>query len=239
MRHVLVVDDDPAMRNMVSAYFRDQDLDVTSAANGSEMLQAIASRSIDLVILDLKLGHEDGMELLRTARPKLDMPLIIISGHRREEVDRIVGLELGADDFVTKPFGLRELLARARAVLRRYESQRAVSTGKPARLRHQFAGWTLTEADRRLIDPDGTEVPLTAHEYALLMAFLQTPGQVLSREQLLAGSRLHDDVFERSIDVQVLRLRRKLEADPSHPAIIRTQRGVGYIFAAPVERVTA
>jgi two-component system, OmpR family, response regulator len=162
--------------------------------------------------------------------------VIVVTGHRREEVDRIVGLELGADDYLTKPFSLRELLARIRAVLRRWDA-----TGAPRRDARRdvlaFGEWVLDRRARRLTDPGGAEVKLTKGEYALLLAFLDAPRRPLTREHLLQATRVHEDVFDRSIDVQILRLRRKLEADPNHPTIIRTERGVGYVFDLPVRRL--
>jgi DNA-binding response OmpR family regulator len=202
------------------------------------MGRILAEDNVDLVLLDLKLAEEDGLQLVRQLRGRSELPIIILTGHRRDEIDRVVGLELGADDYLTKPFGLRELLARIRAVLRRSEAREpAPPPGKGGkRTRYRFAGWELDLRSRRLASPAGEPVPLTKGEFGLLTAFLQRPQQVLSREQLLAASRLHDDeVFDRSIDVQILRLRRKLEADPSEPEFIRTERGAGYIFAAPVE----
>jgi DNA-binding response OmpR family regulator len=177
------------------------------------------------------------LQLIRELRAGSTVPVIIVTGHRRDEVDRVVGLELGADDYLTKPFGLRELLARVHAVLRRSAattSPRPVTAGK--RVRYRFAGRELDPRARRLTSPNGDVVPLTRGEFDLLLAFVRAPQQVLSREQLLAASRLHDDeVFDRSIDVQILRLRRKLEVNPSEPELIRTERGVGYVFATPVQ----
>ncbi len=158
-----------------------------------------------------------------------------MTGHRRDEIDRVVGLELGADDYVTKPFSLRELLARIRAVLRRQELGRAGSARDPERGGYRFAGWRLERRARRLLDPGANPVVLTKGEYALLVAFLEAPGRPLTREHLLQATRIHEDIFDRSIDVQVLRLRRKLEQDPSAPSVIQTARGVGYVFAIPVE----
>jgi two-component system, OmpR family, response regulator len=192
---------------------------------------------VRLVILDLRLGEEDGLDLLREIRASSDVPVIIITGHRRDEIDRVVGLELGADDYLTKPFNLRELLARVRAVLRRFDAGRSVPAREPGRGRWQFSGWQLDRRTRRLTDPDGAPVTLTKGEYALLIAFLDAPQRPLSREHLLQATRVHEDVFDRSIDVQILRLRRKLERDPSAPRMIQTERGVGYVFAVPVERI--
>jgi DNA-binding response OmpR family regulator len=164
------------------------------------------------------------------------MPIIVITGHRRDDIDRVVGLELGADDYLTKPFNLRELLARVRAVLRRFDAGRAASWREPERGRMQFSGWQLDRSTRQLTDPTGAPVPLTKGEYALLVAFLEAPQRPLSREHLLQATRVHEDVFDRSIDVQILRLRRKLERDPSAPRVIQTERGIGYVFAVPVKR---
>ena len=164
------------------------------------------------------------------------LPIIIVTGHRRDEVDRIVGLELGADDYLTKPFSPRELLARVRAVLRRVEAARAVPPEESKAIRYRFAGWELNLRRRRLTSPSGASVALTVGEFSLLTAFLRSPQQVLSRDQLLAATRVHDDeVFDRSVDVQILRLRRKLEANPSAPELIKTERGAGYVFTAPVQ----
>jgi len=201
------------------------------------MIRYFTASEPDLVILDLRLGHEDGFDLLREIRSRSDVPIIITTGDRRDEIDRVVGLELGADDYVTKPFSLRELLARIRAVLRRQEAGRtALQRDDPERGRYKFGGWQLDRRTRRLADPNGTEVALTKGEYALLTAFLDAPQRPLSREHLLQATRMHEDIFDRSIDVQILRLRRKLETDPSAPNIIRTERGIGYVFALPVER---
>jgi len=161
--------------------------------------------------------------------------VIITTGHRLDEIDRVVGLELGADDYVTKPFGLRELLARVRAVLRRHELGRLARAREPQRGGYKFGGWRLEREARRLLAPDGGPVTLTKGEYALLVAFLESPRRTLSREQLLQATRVHEDIFDRSIDVQVLRLRRKLETDASAPRVIQTERGVGYRFDMPVE----
>jgi DNA-binding response OmpR family regulator len=189
------------------------------------------------VILDLRLGSEDGLDLLREVRLSSEVPVIIITGHRRDDIDRVVGLELGADDYVTKPFNLRELLARVRAVLRRFDVGRTAPARDPERGRFRFSGWELDRRARQLTDPASAPVALTKGEYAMLLAFLEAPQRPLSREHLLQATRVHEDVFDRSIDVQILRLRRKLERDPSAPRVIQTERGVGYVFAVPVERV--
>jgi two-component system OmpR family response regulator len=232
--HVLAVDDDPAMRAMIADYLADQNVRVSVATDSREMQRVLAAGGVDLVILDLKLGNENGLDIVRALRADSDLPIIVLTGHRREAVDRVVGLELGADDYLTKPFSPRELLARINAVLRRSLSTRPDRNAK--RIRYRFAGWELNLRTRRLTSSSGENVPLTKGEFALLTVFLQSPQHVLTREHLLAASRVHDnEVFDRSIDVQILRLRRKLEVDPSAPALIKTERGVGYVFSSPVE----
>ena len=234
---VLVVEDDPALQRMILNYFGENGIRTLVANNRQEMVDQLGNTEVNLVILDLRLGSEDGLDLLREVRLSSDVPVIIITGHRRDDIDRVVGLELGADDYLTKPFNLRELLARVCAVLRRFDVGRAVPIRDPERGRFRFSGWQLDRRIRQLTDPAGTPVALTKGEYAMLLAFLEAPQRPLSREHLLQATRIHEDVFDRSIDVQILRLRRKLERDPSAPRVIRTERGVGYVFAVAVERV--
>ena len=234
---ILVVEDDPALQRMILSYFGENNIRTLLASDRAGMRRQLGDTEVNLVILDLRLGQEDGLDLLREVRSSSDVPVIIITGHRRDDIDRVVGLELGADDYITKPFNLRELLARIRAVLRRFDAGRARPMRDPERRRFRFSGWQLDCKTRRLVDPDGSEVALTKGEYGLLLAFLEAPQRPLSREQLLQATRVHEDVFDRSIDVQILRLRRKLETDPSAPRFIRTERGVGYVFAAAVERL--
>jgi DNA-binding response OmpR family regulator len=234
---VLVVEDDPALQRMILNYFTENNIRTLVASGRQEMTRHFDAAEVNLVILDLRLGQEDGLDLLREVRSNSDVPVIIITGHRRDEIDRVIGLELGADDYLTKPFNLRELLARVRAVLRRFDVGRATPPREPERGRFRFSGWTLDGKARRLTDPEDKAVALTKGEYALLLAFLEAPQRPLSREHLLQATRVHEDVFDRSIDVQILRLRRKLERDPSAPSVIQTERGIGYVFAVPVERV--
>ena len=231
-----MVEDDPALQRMILNYFGENSIRTLLANNRQEMVDQLRNTEVNLVILDLRLGSEDGLDLLREVRLSSDVPVIIITGHRRDDIDRVVGLELGADDYLTKPFNLRELLARVRAILRRFDVGRAAPTRDPERGRFRFSGWQLDRRIRQLTDPAGATVPLTKGEYAMLLAFLEAPQRPLSREHLLQATRVHEDVFDRSIDVQILRLRRKLERDPSAPSVIRTERGVGYVFAVPVER---
>ncbi len=237
--HVLVVDDDPALRALLLEYLGGNELRVSAVGNGSEMMRAFDQGAIDLVVLDLRLPGEDGMQLARRLRERAAVPIIVLTG-RAEEADRVMGLELGADDYVTKPFSPRELLARIRAVLRRSALTAQAQLDAPARADRRralrFAGWELNLRTRRLLAPDGRQVELSNHEFNLLVAFCSAPQRVLSRDQLLDLSRLNNaEVYDRTVDVQVLRLRRKLEADPFHPALIVTERGAGYRFDTPVE----
>ena len=234
---VLVVEDDPALQRMILNYFVENNIRTLVASNGQEMVDHLGGAEVNLVILDLRLGLEDGLDLLRKVRLSSEVPVIIITGHRLDEIDQVVGLELGADDYLTKPFNLRELLARVRAILRRFDVGRAAPPRDPERGRFRFSGWQLDRRSRQLTDPSGVPVALTKGEYAMLLAFLEAPQRPLSREQLLQATRVHEDVFDRSIDVQILRLRRKLERDPSAPRVIQTERGVGYVFAVAVERI--
>src|SRR5712671_2188471 len=214
---ILVAVDDSVTRQMVVNYLEAHQMRALSAPGREAMMSHLAQSEPDLAILDLRLGQDNGLDLLRDIRSRTDVPVII-----------------GADDSVTTPFGIRELLARVRAVLRR-NVRRLAPPRDPARGRCRFGGWQLDRRSRRLTNPDGTPVPLTKAEYALLIAFLDAPQRPLTRKHLLQATRVHEDVFDRSIDVQILRLRRKLEADPSAPRIIQTERGFGYLCALPVE----
>src|SRR6202162_5689159 len=234
--HILVVDDDTMVRQKITNYLKEQNVPAVSVSSRQDLSRHLEKAHPSLILLDLRLGQEDGLDVLKEIRSHSNVPVIINTGHSREEVDRVVGLELGADDYLTKPFSLRELLARVRAVLRRQEAGRAAVQREPERGRCRFGGWQLDRRTRRLSDSSGIPVALTKGEYALLIAFLDAPQRPLSREHLLQATRIHEDVFDRSIDVQVLRLRRKLEGDPKAPRVIRTERGVGYVFAIPVEQ---
>ena len=225
------------MQRMILNYFAENNIRTLVANNRQEMVDRLGNAEVNLVILDLRLGSEDGLDLLREVRVSSEVPVIIITGHRCDDIDRVVGLELGADDYLTKPFNLRELLARVRAVLRRFDVGRAAPVRDPERGRFRFSGWQLDRRIRQLTDPAGTPVALTKGEYAMLLAFIEAPQRPLSREHLLQATRVHEDVFDRSIDVQILRLRRKLERDRNAPRVIRTERGIGYVFAVAVERV--
>jgi two-component system OmpR family response regulator len=233
--HVLVVDDDPQIRSLLKDYFGENGLRVSVASNGQEMSRIMNDEAIDLVILDLRLADEDGMAIARSLRDRLAIPLVMLTGVR-DEADRVMGLELGADDYVTKPFSPRELLARIRTILRRTKN----SVADPVRRReiraYRFGGFELNLRTRRLKRQDGRAVNLTNGEVNLLAALLAAPGRVLTRDQLLEASRVYDnEVYDRTIDIQVLRLRRKIEEDAAQPRYIVTERGVGYLFSAPVE----
>jgi DNA-binding response OmpR family regulator len=235
--HILVVDDDPSVRQMIADYLGDNDITVTASTTGRDIAPTMARETIDLVILDLKLVGEDGMQIARELRAESDIPIIMLTG-RKDEADRVMGLELGADDYLTKPFSPRELLARIRALLRRSRAQETVADALARVRAYRFAGWELNVRLRRLKSPQGEIVPTTNSEFNLLVAFLAAPQRVLSREQLLDLSRLHnDEVYDRSVDVQVGRLRKKIEPKGSATQLIRTERGAGYVFTATVETV--
>jgi two-component system, OmpR family, response regulator len=229
---ILVVDGDPAMQQTIVTYFQQHNVPVSAVSSRQELRHQLTMSELSLIILDL--DSNGGFDRLGEIRSHSDVPVITLSASR-DELDRVVGLELGADDCMTKPFGLRELRARARAILRRQEIGRAARVRDPERGGYRFNGWRLERRNRRLVDADGTPIPLTKCEYALLLAFVQAPQRPLTREQLLQATRLHEDIFDRSIDVQVLRLRRKLEVHPAARQVIKTERGVGYVFALPVE----
>jgi two-component system OmpR family response regulator len=235
--HVLALDDDPAIRDLVSDYLAQNELRVTAVATGKELADVMARETIDLVILDLRLPGEDGMQIARRLRESSAIPILMLTG-RAEEADRVMGLELGADDYLTKPFSPRELLARIRALLRRARAQATVADALERVRAYRFGNWELNIGLRKLKSAQGQAVDLTNGEFSLLAAFLSSPQRVLTRDQLLELSRLHNaEVYDRSIDVQILRLRRKIEADPAHPQFIRTERGAGYVFHATVEVV--
>jgi DNA-binding response OmpR family regulator len=237
VHHILVVDDDPSMRELMSEYLTENDLRVTVAATGQEMTAVLADNVVDLILLDLRLSGEDGLQLARNLRATSEIPVIIVTG-KKEEADRVMGLEIAADDYITKPFSNRELLARIRSVLRRYHVRReeAAPVRSQQRRAYRFSGWELNLLARRLTAPTGVRVELSNGEFNLLLALCEAPKRVLSRDQLLEASRLHGaEVYDRSIDVQILRLRRKIEVDASTPELIRTERGAGYLFDAVVE----
>lgn len=235
MAHILVVDDHADIRDLVGRFLSDHGYRVSLAANGMEMKKVLRDAAVDLLVLDLMMPGEDGLILCRNLRAESDIPVIMLTA-MGEETDRIVGLEMGADDYLTKPFNPRELLARIKAVLRRSSSaQQRNAESAPESVR--FEGWTLTTVSRELINPSGVLVPLSAAEYELLLALVARPGRVLSREQLLDLARGRDtQAFDRAVDTLVSRLRRKLSDPPRNPRMIKTVRGGGYLFAAAVQK---
>lgn len=233
--HILVIDDDPDVRDIVVEYLGNNDMRVSAGSSGKEMFALFDREAIDLVLLDLRLPGEDGMLLARALRERATVPIVLLTG-RNEEADRVMGLELGADDYVTKPFSPRELLARVRAVLRRYQVQATLPERDNTRRAFRFSGWELNLRTRRLLTPSGESVELSNGEFSLLNALCRAPRRVLSRDQLLSMSRLHEaEVYDRTIDVQIRRLRLKIEADSSRPSLILTERGAGYLLASDVE----
>jgi two-component system OmpR family response regulator len=235
--HVLAVDDDPSIRQLIADYLTDNELHVTTLASGREIADVMLREMIDLLVLDLRLPGEDGMQIARKLREESNLPIIMLTG-RKDEADRVMGLELGADDYLTKPFSPRELLARIRALLRRARAHETVADGLAKIRAYRFAGWELNVRLRRLKTPGGETLALTNSEFSLLVAFLAAPHRVLSRDRLLDLSRLHnDEVYDRSIDTQVGRLRKKIELKGAEGQLIRTERGAGYVFTANVEAV--
>jgi two-component system, OmpR family, response regulator len=233
--HILIVDDDPQIRDLLQEYLTANELRVSVTASGKEMACILVDQAIDLVVLDLRLAGEDGMALARKLRDESAIPIIILTGVR-DEADRVMGLELGADDYLTKPFSPRELLARIRTVLRRTKGVALTEARQRDVRAYRFASFELNLRTRRLAKQAGARIELTNGEFNLLAALLAAPQRILTRDQLLEASRVYDnEVYDRSIDVQVLRLRRKIEIDPSQPQFIRTERGVGYMFNAPVD----
>jgi two-component system, OmpR family, response regulator len=232
MQRILIVDDDDEIRSLLGQFLMNHGFVAEVAASGAEMDTRLRGGRFDLLLLDVMLPDEDGFSLCRRVRQDHRIPIIMLTG-AAETTDRIVGLEIGADDYVTKPFDARELLARIRAVIRRSATR---GRAGPGDLTLTFGGWRLDIVRRELRSTDHTLTPLSGAEFALLVTFAQHPQRVLTREQLIDLSRGRGyEAFDRSIDVQVSRLRRKIEEDPSDPEIIRTVRNVGYIFAASVE----
>jgi two-component system, OmpR family, response regulator len=233
---ILVIDDDPSVLKAITEYLGANEIEVAALPSGQGIAALMASEIIDLVILDLRLPGDDGIKIARSLREQSGIPIIMLSG-RDEEADRVMSLELGADDYLTKPFSPRELLARIRALLRRSRSHRTVAEEMQKLRAYRFAGWELNVRVRRLTSPNGGAVSLTNHQFNLLTAFLAAPQRVLSRDALLSLSRLHnDEVYDRSVDVQVARLRKKMQHD-NQPQLIRTERGAGYVFTAGVQAV--
>jgi len=238
---ILIVDDEPDIREIVGMMLEDAGYQVFSLPSGDGLVEKVADESIDLVVLDLGLPGADGLSLTRELKAKSDVGVVILSG-RSETTEKIIGLEVGADDYLAKPFEPRELLARVRSVLRRLSANAAGgsenATQAPAESdAFTFNGWRLDGLSRSLTDPDGAEVPLSSGEFNLLKALVEHPNRVLSRDQLLDLTHgLDTPAFDRSVDVQVVRLRKKIEPNPGKPEFIKTVRNAGYIFTAKVAR---
>jgi two-component system OmpR family response regulator len=234
--HILVVEDDRDISRLIGRYLRDNDCRVSLATDGEEMDDAVHSARIDLIVMDVMLPGEDGLSLCRRLRERSRIPVVMLTA-RGEEVDRIIGLEMGADDYLAKPFNPRELLARIRAVLRRTSQNGASSRSDDGVRLLAFDGWGLDCIARTLTNPQGSLVTLTSAEIDLLIALCERAGRILSRDQLidLTQGRVAG-AFERSVDVLISRLRRKIERDPHHPEFIKTVRSGGYVFTPDVER---
>jgi two-component system OmpR family response regulator len=232
--HLLLVEDDREISTLLERFLKDNELDVTVAPDGRAMDRVLAGSRIDLIVLDLMLPGEDGLSLCRRLRATSSIPIIMLTA-KGEDIDRIIGLEMGADDYLSKPFNPRELLARVKAVLRRGTLTTDAQNAGPNAL--IFAGWRLDLARRQLSSPDGARVAVTGAEFDLLQVFCERPGRVLSRDQLIEYKQGRAaGPFERSIDVLVSRLRQKIEADPRDPELIKTIRSGGYLFTPQVER---
>jgi two-component system, OmpR family, response regulator len=240
-KHILVVDDESRIRTMLRRYLESEGFKVTEAADGTAMRRAFASEQPDLVLLDLMMPGEDGLSLARGIRQDAQTPIIMLTG-KGDLIDRVAGLEAGADDYVAKPFHLREVLARIRTVLRRVPAPAVPEPAAPASVAAdvdtlRFQGWQMDLQRRVLCNPTGETVALTAAEFDLLRVFATHPNHVLSRDQLMEQVKGRDWVaFDRAVDTQIVRLRKKVEADPAHPALIKTVRGTGYVFASAVTK---
>jgi len=237
---VLVIEDEKEIRDLVKYNLERAGFKVSAVADGDQGLERLFASRPDALVLDLMLPGKNGLEILREVRNEpatRDLPVIVLTA-RAAEMDKLLGFEHGADDYLTKPFSPRELLARIRALLRRSQAQATVADAISAVRAYRFGGWELNIGLRKLKSPQGEPVELTNGEFRILTAFLSAPQRVLSRDQLLDLSRVHAaEVYDRSIDIQILRLRRKIEPDPVRPKFIVTQRGAGYVFSAPVDVV--
>jgi two-component system phosphate regulon response regulator OmpR len=232
--HVLVVDDDPRIRQMLTRYFEGEGYAVSAASGGAEMRARLRQENFDIILLDLVLpGGEDGLDLAREIRTQSDIPIMMLTG-RDDVVDRIVGIEVGADDYIAKPFHLREVHARLKAILRR---RQPITKGPDNSLGEiiRFEGWQLNIGKRQLLTADGDEIELTTGEFDMLVVFVRHAGRVLGRELLMDLTRGRNlEAFDRTIDAQIARLRKKIETDPRRPQLIKSIRGVGYVFTGKV-----
>ena len=233
--NILIVDDDAEIRNLLGRYLQKNGLRATAVADGRAMWQALDKGAFDLIVLDLMLPGDDGLTLCRNLRARSDLPVIMLTA-RGEETDRIVGLEMGADDYLPKPFSARELLARIKVILRRARS--LPPNLRPEQEREiRFGGWVLDTAHRHLVSPSGVVTPIGGAEYRLLRIFLAHPNRVLNRDQLVEMTQGKEaDALDRSIDVQVSRLRRRLGDGSRDPGMIKTVRGEGYVLSVPVDK---
>ena len=235
--HILIVDDDKEICTLLADFLTKYGFQVITAMNGDEMFQSLKQHQIDLIILDVMLPGDDGLTLCKKLRSDSNIPIVMLTA-MGDETDRIIGLELGADDYIPKPFNPRELLARIKAVLRRSQDEPRLQDNHQAPTVYVFSGWKLDTARRHLLAPDEMEITLSAGEYDLLAAFVQNPHRVLSRDQLLDITKNRAaGPFDRSIDIQISRLRHKIEPDPKNPILIKTVRGGGYLFTPEVEHI--
>ena len=236
--HILIVDDDSRIRQMLTRYFEQEGYRVSLAADGAAMWIQLSAKPVDIILLDVVMPGDDGVTLAREIRARSNIGIIMLTG-RGEVLDRVVGLEVGADDYIAKPFHLREVLARVKSVLRRQKlvSEIPSTYQEPANQTVRFDGWLLDTARRQLVSAKGEDVLLTTGEFDLLVALLKHPGRVLGREALMDLTRGRSwEVFDRTIDAQIARLRKKIEADPKKPALVKSVRGVGYVFTGKVLR---
>ena len=237
--HILVVDDDPRIRQMLTHYFAQEGYRVTAAADGAAMRAQLDARPVDVILLDVVMPGQDGLALAREIRAKSDVGIIMLTG-KDEVLDRVIGLEVGADDYIAKPFHLREVLARVKSVLRRRgvaSTQLAAALSGANEEVIRFEGWRLDTGCRQLVSPQGKDVALTTGEFNLLASLAKHPGRVLGRDALMdltLGRRW--EAFDRTIDAQVARLRKKIEADPKKPTLVKSIRGVGYVFTGKIDR---
>ena len=237
--YILIVDDDPEVRAVLRAALESEGFRIAEAASGAEMLASIGTTAFDIITLDLNLSGEDGLKLAREVRSRSNVPIVMITG-KGDMIDRVVGLEIGADDYIAKPFHVREVLARIRAVLRRYQHELGPSSSAASvpSERYEFDGWILDVPRRELTSPSGAICDLTTAEFELLTILVKRPGRVLSRDAIMDLLKGQDwSPLDRSIDGLVARLRRKLEPDNERPRLIKTVRSVGYAFGAGVRRL--
>lgn len=233
--HILVVDDDKGIRDVLGEFLIQQEYEVSLARDGDEMKTILKKESIDLIVLDIMMPGEDGLQICRQLRASSSIPIIMLTAIG-EEMDRILGLEMGADDYLSKPFNPRELLARIRGILRRSGGKADLHTEPVLHNQYKFLGWRLDRTARKLYSPENLEISLSSGEYNLLIVFLERPQMVLSRDYLLDLTKNRSALpYDRSIDIQISRLRQKIEPDQKNPSILKTVRGGGYVLACDVE----